>query len=310
MVTPFSSDLNYEDKCAIWSLVKGVVYILVLFNSLAISYSSLSSTSLPFLSPSSLLPLPSSLFPPPLLLLPFLPLSHLLPSSLFPSFPLVNSPADMTPSTPVSWRHFSTSLWNWILPLANTGMFTFCLQNSVTEPRGTLITTWEHICLQLALSKSTLTWLLWCAPSWPHLCLPPSAPLCDHALSEAMWVKTDVLNPTSSLFHQHSYLPDIQPPLASWHSALFSPHPQTLWSYKWLALIAHDEGGWLREANTSTHWNITLSLRPAVFLHYLPPPLLCSLSLLPPYRFLTFLLPSAGSPISLRRSHLSCKNAP
>lgn len=41
-------------------------------------------------------------------------------------------PALITPCTPVSWMHRSTSLRCWMLPLANTGMFTACLQRKKT----------------------------------------------------------------------------------------------------------------------------------------------------------------------------------
>ena len=243
----------------------------------------------------------------------------------------------MTPSTPVSWRHFSTSLWNWILPLANTGMFTFCLQNSVTQPSVTLITTKRvHLPLASSLQEHTHLTALMCS----QLATPVFTPFCS--LVRPCTVRSYVGKNWCTqlpLFHHHSYLPDIPPPLASWHSALFFPHLQTLWSYRLLALIAHDEGGWLRKANkitrekegekrrekkrkrerererereTSTHWNITLFLHQArlLFFSLSPSPHAPLPSFPPPHLFLTFLLPSAGLPISLRRSHLSCKNAP
>ena len=47
---------------------------------------------------------------------------------------MANKPADITPSTPVSTKHRSTSLKYGMFPLANTGMATFLLRNK----RGTL----------------------------------------------------------------------------------------------------------------------------------------------------------------------------
>ena len=98
------------------------------------------------------------------------------------------SPALMTPWTPVSWMHRSTSLRCCMLPLANTGMFTAFLQerNPKTKQRE------SHVCqksgdsleeLNVQFVQKPLTVRPWCVPSRRSPSKGLSGLWCDRVLS-------------------------------------------------------------------------------------------------------------------------------
>ena len=251
--------------------------------------------------------LPPSSLPPSFFLHSFLLSSFTLSSSLPPSSLLLSSLPSLLLTHLQTWLHPHLFPGDTFLHPFETGYCHWqtreCSHSAYrTVSHSQVITTMRvHSPPVTALQEHTHLTALMCS----QLATPVFTPFCS--LVRPCTVRSYVGKnwctqlPLFSSFHHHSYLPDILPPLASWHSALFFPHLQTLWSYKLLALIAHDEGGWLRKANKYTHWNITFFLHQAVFF---------IVSLPPPYLFSIFLLPSPGLPISLRRSHLSCKNAP
>ena len=150
MVTPFSSDLNYEDKCATWSLLKGVVYILVLFNSLTkFLFFSLLLLFLSFLSPLLSLSLP---FPPlsPLprflgsflssspspYLIPLPPLSLPFPLTLFSSCPRLNLQHGLLPILFLSTPTYP--------PRPSNPIATLILEHEPSATNQHLYTKWRH----------------------------------------------------------------------------------------------------------------------------------------------------------------------
>jgi hypothetical protein len=123
------------------------------------------------------------------------------------------SPALMTPCTPVSWMHRSTSCRHWMLPLANTGMATAFLPG---ERSLTLHPTWPMLSQGVKGTSPPNTILAGCVTSHPPDCCPQPPPGWS-------WVSGVLSIPRCAADFMHS--PPLPPPATMKPKGLIAPSP-------------------------------------------------------------------------------------